>query len=230
MLQKIIIKLLVNHLVIQKADIEKLIRLLGKLECGFQDFCLKKSIQAKDFGKEKLSQELEQHAEQEGKHAKMLWSVVDGINRPQRKREHISHGIIVYNPNYFVYESDTQLPKRQWIHTTGISLKYYFFRKFFNNLKAEDYDLVDALAFMCVGESIGHDVYHALTQCTQGHLQKVLEKISSDEQSHSQYLWDFLVIEIGLLKAYQLYWKWQFRKYLALFYIFYDLEVNNLCL
>jgi rubrerythrin len=201
----------------------QLIRFLGKLECGFHDFCLKKSLQAKEEGKDKLADELLHHANQENVHAKMLWSLLDKQNRPQRTKI----GFIATTSEYFA-DNSIQWTKngntKQWQHTDGISIKYATARAFFNQRKAADYDWADSLAFMCIGENLGKLFYYFLSTLANNSLQQILKKIAQDEDKHHQYLWNALVDEMGIVHAYLYLIKWYFQAIKAILYIPHDLR------
>lgn len=226
MIQRLIIRLLIRFY-LSKIELKKIIRLLGILECGFHDFCYKKSLQALDENRLDLSDNFLRQAFEEDLHARMLWSLADGLDRPRRDSEHKQHhGVTLENSAYFVegaktWQSTRDGKTRQWQNTDGISVRYASARAFFMAKKAEDYNWANALAFMCVGECLGTDFYSELAQWS---LAPTFLKIAEHEKGHMRHLWKALKDEVGLIRAYLLIIKWNVRKFLAFFSIPYDLR------
>ncbi len=221
---KLIIKLLIKFVICR--DKKSFIRLLGILECGFHDFCFKKSLQARSENRNDLADKLLHHAKSEDAHARMLWGLIDGQNRPHRNSKHkeVFHGVTLSHPDYFTENGRTILncrdgKIRQWQNTDGISLRYASARAFFVGKKAEDYDWRNALAFMCVGEELGKIFYSVLAKELD---EAIFRKISDDENDHASYLWEALKSEVGL-GAYWFICKWHLRKFIALTFIPYDI-------
>ncbi len=206
----------------------KLIRFLGRLEHGFYVFLHKKSQQARIEGKHALAFQLERHARQEDGHAKMLWGLSDGKNRPGRNSDTT---ILVFNSEYFVAQPISLFSdeNKQLQHVDGISRRYRAAQSLFGGKSAADYDWSDSLSFMAAGELVGGLFYSSIVLVfSSDHPERaIFLKIAEDEVGHSNYLLDALISEVGVIKAYCYFFKWLLRLFRASFHIITDIKDIN---
>jgi hypothetical protein len=207
----------------------KLIRFLGRLEHGFYIFLHKKSQQAKIEGKYALAFQLERHARQEDGHAKMLWGLLDGKNRPKRNSDTT---ILVFNSEYFIAQPIARFSgeHKQLQCLDGISRRYKSAQCLFGGKSAFDYDWSDSLAFMAAGELVGGFLYRLITLIflsdSESPERAIFQKIADDEIGHSNYLLNALIFEVGAFKAYCYFFRWLLRLFFSSFQIIIDIKEN----
>jgi hypothetical protein len=202
----------------------KLIRFLGRIEYGFYIFLRKKTQQAKLEGKHALAFQLERHARQEEGHAKMLWGLIDGKNRP---RQNSDTTILVFDTQYFIVQPVRRFSSddKQLQQLDGISHRYRVAQSLFGGKSASDYGWTDALAFMAAGELISGYLYKSIASIFPDSPEKaIFRKIADDEIGHSDYLLDALILEIGSTRAYCYFFRWLLNLVIASFYIVFDMK------